>query len=80
MKHVAKKTQTKRKNIVPENNLSFSKTCNIYRRGKKIMEVKYRRNITFLGEKIVESDMKDNTYGNVAQKAIPVSNNNNQLD
>ena len=42
------------------------------------MEVKYRRNITFLeARKIVESYLKVNTYANIAQKAICY---NNQLD
>ena len=40
------------------------------------MDVKYRRNITFLeARKIVKSSMKDNTYANVAQNPNPVSIN-----
>ena len=41
------------------------------------MEVKYKRTITFFeARKIVESDMKENTYANVAQKESPSSSSN----
>ena len=44
----------------------------------EIMEVKYRRNITFSeARKILESYLKVNTYANVAQA---IGNNNNQPD
>ena len=33
-----------------ENHPAFSKTCNIYKREKEIIELKYRRNIKFLEE------------------------------
>ena len=43
------------------------------------MEVKYRRNITFLkAGKIVETYMEDNNYANVAKKVSSISNNDNQ--
>ena len=46
-----------------ENCPAFSRTCTIYKNERKIMEVKYRRNITFLkGRKIVESDIKKKKY------------------
>ena len=57
------------------------RTCNIYEREKEIMKVKYRRNITLLeARKIMEFFMKINVYGNVAQKACPISNNIDQLE
>ena len=45
------------------------------------MEVKYRRNITFLEAiKIVESYMKDITYANVMQKVCLISNNDKLIN
>ena len=42
------------------------------------MEVKYRRNIVFLeARKMVKSNIKDKTNASVAQKASPISNNDN---
>ena len=57
----------------------------IYTKKKKkreeIVEVKSRRNITFLeARNLVESYMKFYTYANVVQRASPNSNNNNQRD
>ena len=45
------------------------------------MDVKYRRNITFLDiGKIVEFYRKDNTDLSGAQRVSPIKNNNNQPD
>ena len=61
--------------------LYFFRTCNIYKRQREIMVLKYQRNITYLEvKKIGESYMKDNTYANVVWRASPISNNNNQFD
>ena len=49
-------------------------------RERKIMEIKYKRNIFPEARKIVESYMKENTYANVAQRASSKGNNNNQAD
>ena len=65
--------------IVPRNQISrelstFSRTC----KGEKwkIIEVKYRWNITFLeARKIVETYMKDNTYTYVVKRMSPINNN-----
>ena len=52
-----------------ENHFTFSRTCNIYKREREIIQVKYRMKITiFLASRNVNSYMKDNIY------------NNNQLD
>ena len=56
--------------------LTFSRTCNIYKRKKEMIKVKYRKYITFLeARKIVESYMKDKTYSYIAQK---LSHNNSK--
>ena len=82
---MAKKTSTTWMKIVPvkpnlncqETHPTFSRTCNIYKREKEIMEVKYRRSIIFLeARKIVESYMKVNTNAKVVQKASSISNKN----
>ena len=60
---------------------NFSRSCNMYRRETKIIEKKYRRNITFLeARKIVESNTKDNPNTNVTQKVNPICNTKNQSD
>ena len=91
LKGVSKGTQTIEENCsnetkcsnLLENYPAFLRSCGIYKRENEIMEVKYRRNITFLeARKIVERYMKVNTSANVAQKAslTATNNKNNQLD
>ena len=83
---VAKKTKTTWMEIVPRKSnaqtpkrIIIKNLQYIQRREREIMEVKYRRNITFLkAGKIVETYMEDNNYANVAKKVSSISNNDNQ--
>ena len=84
---VARKTQTIWRKIehlvllgqtAKRTSLSFQELI-IYTKEMEIIEVKYRRNITFREKrKLVESSMKDNTYANVAQRVSPISNDSSQ--
>ena len=60
-----------------ENHCTFSRTCNIYKREKEIMKVKYRKIICLEARKIMETYIKDSTYANIAQKASPITEINN---
>ena len=73
----------------PKKTLShFQKLRNIRKRDGNHWGIKYWTNITFLDDrKIVKSDMQDNIYTNVPQKASPIisnntrnNSNNDQLD
>ena len=45
-----------------QNYLTFSRSCDIYKREWDILEVKRKRNVTFFKARIVESYMEENTY------------------
>ena len=60
-----------------EIHLTFSRSCDIYKKEKWIMEIKYKRNIMFFADRNIEElYMKVNTYITVALRANPISNNN----
>ena len=56
-----------------QNQPGFSRSCNIYKREREIMEIKYEKNILFLeARKIVNQYMKENSYTTVALKLLRV--------
>ena len=56
---------------------AYSRSCDVYKKEKKISEVKYKRNITFLeARKIVGSHIGENPYASVTPKADTISQEN----
>ena len=51
-----------------QNPPTFSRSCDIYKRERDLMEIKYKRNTSFEARKIVESYMKVNIFASVAQR------------
>ena len=59
-----------------ENLSLFSRSCDIYKREREIIEIKYKRNITsFETRKIMEFYMKENTRITIIWRVKPISNN-----
>ena len=55
--------------------LAYSRLCEIYK--KEILEVKYKRNVTFLEtRKIVRSYLGENSYASVAWRVDPINPDN----
>ena len=66
---------------LPREPATLLRTCNIYKGMREIMEVKYRKNITFLeARKLVEFSMKDNTFANVSQKTNSINSITNNIN
>ena len=56
-----------------QHHLVYSRSSDIYKKEKEILEVKHKRNMTFLeARKIVGSYMGKNIYNSAAQKVNPI--------
>ena len=56
-----------------QNHPAFSRSCDIYKRGKEILKIKHKRKITFLKtRRILGSYVRENTYTSVAQRVDPI--------
>ena len=59
-----------------QNHPTFSRSCIIYKRERKIKDIKYRKNVSFLeAKKTVDLCMKENACATVAQKTNLINNN-----
>ena len=57
-----------------QEHLGYSRTCNVHKNEKEILEIMHKRNITFLeARKIVGSYMGENTCASIAQKVDPIN-------
>ena len=60
-----------------ENYAMFTRSCDIYRREREIVEIQNKRNTTFIKSgKTVDSKMGTNAYTYLAQRANPIRNSN----
>ena len=55
----------------------FSRSCDMYKRESKILEMKYKWNVTcFETRRILESYIRENIYAFVARRVNPIRNGN----
>ena len=60
-----------------QDHLAYTISCNVYQKGKEIIEVKHKRNMSFLeARKIVGSYMGGNIYASVTQRADRTNEDN----
>ena len=82
VKGVEKKTHTtwwKNAQTVSKTTQDFSRSCDIHKRKREILEVMYKQNVTFLeARRIVGSYMRENSYASVVQRVNPIRNSNQQ--
>ena len=61
-----------------QNHLAHATSCNVYKKGKEILEVKHKKNVSFLeAKKIVGTNMAENSYASAARR-MDITNQDNK--